>query len=65
MVAELRVDQVHVDLLLPDIALLCHLCQGPCEVNDRVAAVVFREKEDSEMLAFFLEVILRVRGLRR
>jgi hypothetical protein len=65
MVAELRVDQVHVNLLLPDIALLRHLCQSPCQVNDRVAAVVFREKQNSEVLTFFLEIFLRVRGLGR
>lgn len=65
MVAELRVNQVHVDLLLPDIALLCHLCQGSCQVNDRVAAVVFGEKQNGEVLAFFLKISVRVRGLGR
>jgi hypothetical protein len=65
MVTELRVDQVHVDLLLPDIALLRHLCQGSCQVDDRVTAVVLGEEQNGEVLAFFLEIFVRVCGLGR
>ena len=63
MIAQLRIDQVHVDLLLSHIALLRHLGQRPCQVDNRVAPVVLGEQQDSEVLAFFLEII-RVCGLR-
>jgi hypothetical protein len=62
MIAQLRIDQVHVDLLLPHIALLRHLGQRPCQVDNRVAPVVLGEQQDSEVLAFFLRII-RVRIL--
>ena len=63
MIAQLRINQIHVDLLLSHIALLRHFCQRPCQVDDCVAAVVLRQQQDSEVLALFLEMAVRVCGL--
>lgn len=43
MIAQLRINQVHVDLFLPDITLLRHFRQGPCQVNNGVATVMLGE----------------------
>jgi hypothetical protein len=51
VVAQLRVNQVHVDLLLAHVALLRHLGERARQVDDRVAAVVLREEENGEVLA--------------
>lgn len=59
MVAQLRVDEIHVNLLLSDIALLCHLRQCSGEVNDRVATIMLGEKQDGEMLTFILGILAR------
>lgn len=56
MVAQLRIDQIHIDLFLSHIALLRHLGQRPCQVYNRVAAVVLGEQQDGEVLALVFEV---------
>ena len=59
VVVQLCIDQVRIDLLLSNIALLGHLGQCARQVDDGVAAVVFGEEEDGKMLAFFpFEVIV-------
>lgn len=66
MIVELRINQVHVNLLLSHIALLRHLGQCARQIDNGVAAVVFGQKEYSEMLALFFEAgairLSRLRG---
>ena len=54
MVIQLGINQISVDLLLSYVALLCHLGQCARKVDDGVAAVMFREKKNGEMLTFLL-----------
>jgi hypothetical protein len=49
MVAQLGIDQIHVDLFARDVASLRHFGEGAREVDDGVAAVVFGEEEDGEV----------------
>lgn len=65
MVAQLRVNQIHVDLLLSHIPLLRHFGQCSCQVDDCVAAVVFGEEENGEVLALFLGIAIGVCSLWR
>ena len=64
MIIKLGIDQVGINLLLAHIALLRHLGQRACQVDDGVAAVVFREQEDGEVLAVFLWVLMGAVWLR-
>jgi hypothetical protein len=59
----LRINQIHVNLLLSHIALLRHLRQRPGQVHNGIAAVVLRQQQDSEVLAFLLGVAVRLGGL--
>lgn len=51
MVAQLDVDEVHVDLVGADVAFLSHVREGDCQVNEGVTAVVLREEKYGEMRA--------------
>lgn len=64
MVIQLGINQISVDLLLSHVALLCHLGQCARQVDDGVAAVMFREKKNGEMLTFLLFqfVVCTLRG---
>jgi hypothetical protein len=64
VVVQLRINQICVDLLLSYVALLCHLGQCACQVDNGVAAIMFGEKENGQMLAFFLFELV-VGALRR
>lgn len=66
MVAKLRVNQGHVDLLLVHVALLSHLCEGSCQVNNRISSVMLGEQEDCKMLTLLLDAVaIGFSGLRR
>lgn len=60
MVAQLSIDQVHVDLLLVDISFLSHFGQRARQVHDSVSTVVFRKKQNSQMLTFFLKLVVAI-----
>lgn len=57
MVTQLRIDQIHVDLLLSHVAFLRHLGKRSCQVNNCVAAIVLREQQNSKVLTLVLEAI--------
>jgi hypothetical protein len=51
MIAQLRIDEIHIDLRALDVAALRHLGQRARQIYDGVAAVVLREQEHGEVRA--------------
>jgi hypothetical protein len=64
MVAQLRINQIHIDLFPLYVPSLCHLRQRARQIDNCVAPVVLGEEEHGEVLTLLCGVVACVGGGR-